>query len=134
MEKLKNEDNLFNGIGIWGRQHIEGRIICQALNIRLHIVEVMEMKGSIILNHQLIDATSSRTIGEEEANKIYDDVSVIHLSVYENSLHFVPLLEGSKPSHENSLAADELPIFSPLLFATPTPTQPKESCSKPFTL
>ena len=40
---------------IWGRPHIEGKIICKKLNIKLHVIELIEHNKKIMISHQLID-------------------------------------------------------------------------------
>ncbi len=94
MEALKGKENLFSGVAIWGNQDIEGRIICQALSIQLHIIEIMtDNDGNIVLEHRLTDGGKSRQLNEKEANEIYGNPKVVHLAVYQGSLHFVPVMK-----------------------------------------
>lgn len=92
MEKMWKEDGLFSGTAIWGRPDIDGRIICDVLKIRLHILEIKQVEKDIIFNHQLIDGNGSQTILEKEINNLYGDEKIIHMVIYQGSLHYVPFM------------------------------------------
>jgi serine/threonine protein kinase len=104
MEDLKKK-NFFSGIAIWGNQNIEGRIICQKLSIKLHIIEIMiDYDDNVVFEHRLTDGTESRQLREQEMDEIYKDPRAVHLAVYQGSLHFVPIIkfainQQKHPSH-----------------------------------
>jgi hypothetical protein len=86
------EKRIHNNIAIWGRQHIEGRMIAEKLDISLHFIEIQKLEGKLIEMHQMVDASSSKSVSPELVN--YNDPSVIHIVVY--NLHFVPLLKRKR--------------------------------------
>lgn len=88
--KAYEGQGLFNGIAIWGRSHIEGRLLCQALGLHLHLIEMITVDNQPIMSHQLIDGQNSTQLDEETARSTYTDNKIIHLIVYQGSLHFVP--------------------------------------------
>lgn len=94
---------------IWGRSHIEGRIICAALSVKIHLLELQEVDGQLIPIHQLVDATSSKTIDEADVN--YQDKQVMHIAGYK--LHFVPMFKRSIPLEENHGNKPRLQIEHP---------------------
>ncbi|WP_353275718.1 hypothetical protein [Wolbachia endosymbiont (group A) of Pipizella viduata] len=67
----------------WGDPDIEGRILCQKYNVKLHIAERQPTAGWI---HQIIDKISSKSID----NADYRDCSIIHI-INEGRSHFVPI-------------------------------------------
>lgn len=70
----------------WGRQNVEGIFICKQLNIKLHVIELHEVEGSIVFSHQLIDSSSAKIVAEDDID--YEDHRLIHIVGYK--LHFVP--------------------------------------------
>ncbi len=92
-----------SGTALWGRPDIDGRIICEKFQVRLHLLEIAVIDNNITLIHQLIDSNGSRTLSEREIAGIYNDERTIHLAVYQNSLHFVPILRKNvKNEAENN--------------------------------
>lgn len=63
-----------NKLAIWGKSDIDGRIFCEKLNIKIHIIEVHN-DGQV--SHQLVDAISSKRT-EIETSK-YKEPNLIHL-------------------------------------------------------
>jgi len=95
MEKMWREEHLFRGVPIWGNPHIDGRIICNVLNIKLHTIEIMKVENNVVFHHELTDDQSSKSVTEKEAGELYKGNRVIHLAVYQGSLHYVPLINQS---------------------------------------
>ncbi|MCC2666842.1 MAG: putative OTU-like cysteine protease [Gammaproteobacteria bacterium] len=77
--------------GIWGRPLIEGKIFCQLLQIKLHIIQVSynQKKNEYTLYHQLITDKGPKAVDEKEAYK--ESGAILRIAVYEGSIHFVPL-------------------------------------------
>jgi hypothetical protein len=82
--------------GIWGRPNIEGKIFCELLSIKLHVIQVKSnrQRNGYEIYHQLITAGGAQSVREEEAYN--QEGMVLRIAVYENSFHFVPLFPGSK--------------------------------------
>lgn len=78
----------FNGLATWGKPHIEGRILCETLGIKIHLINFVEHEGRLITTHKLIDATGVKDIAETDIKP--DGSKYIHLANYCN--HYVPLL------------------------------------------
>ncbi|CAM4395381.1 MAG: hypothetical protein LEGION0398_MBIBDBAK_01182 [Legionellaceae bacterium] len=100
-------EDILNGQGlnleqpIWGEQDIDGRILSEVLNIKLHIIELHENENNIVLGHQLIDKENSKSVVEKDID--YSNNAILHLCVYRN--HYAPLLpkaELVKLQQENS--------------------------------
>lgn len=72
---------------IWGDPAIDGRIICETFDVRLHIIEYREIEGEPLLSHDVVDAHGLRT--GEFPKEGWDDPRMIHLAVC--NLHFVPV-------------------------------------------
>ncbi len=90
---LWQQHQLPAGVALWGRSDLDGRIISEVLNIRLHIIEIVVIEQQVVLAHQLVDANGSKPIvAEKEISALYNDTRIIHLAVYQHSLHFVPVL------------------------------------------
>nr|WP_253308677.1 ankyrin repeat domain-containing protein [Rickettsia endosymbiont of Ceutorhynchus assimilis] len=71
---------------IWGRPEIEGRIICEKYNVRLHVQELHNIEGKIIFIDQIIDQCDSKTTDID-----YTQNDVIHIR-NNGKFHFIPLL------------------------------------------
>jgi len=73
---------------IWGNAALDGRIICQKYNVKLHVIEYRELEGGeSLLSHDVVDSNGLRT-GEFPAES-WNDPRMIHLAVC--NLHFVPI-------------------------------------------
>ncbi|GFV68821.1 protein translocase subunit SecA 2 [Trichonephila clavipes] len=85
-DKISTKDNIECRYGntlhvpIWGRPEIEGQMICQKYNIKLHVIEYNPRFG---LLHQVIDSSGSQPV--ENIN--YDEENVVHI-INENNSHF----------------------------------------------
>ncbi len=100
----------------WGAPDIDGRIICDVLNVRLHIMELIEVEGQIVINHQLIDADGSKQlIGDKQITEIYNDNRVIHLAGYQHALHWVPVYKTQSTleiSLSRQVTSTTLPLWN----------------------
>lgn len=83
------------GYAIWGEQHIDGRIICEVLGIKLHIVQVMpnpddktSNQAKFLVGHKLFDE-KLKAVELNKDNKIWSDAKTIRIAVCDN--HFVPI-------------------------------------------
>ncbi|MDR2831410.1 MAG: hypothetical protein LBV62_00600 [Rickettsiales bacterium] len=92
----------------WGDPEVEGRILCEKYDVKLHVAEsnplytVNNQQDQFL--HQLIDNSGSKSAGEY--NKVdYDDNSVLHV-INKGKSHFEPLLDRNK-----SLAKQEQEDF-----------------------
>lgn len=90
------EQKRFPNHAIWGRPHIEGRMLCETLGIRLHVLEMLVVDDELVFVHQLIDAQGVRSVSKAEGNRSYNDPETIHMVAYQGSLHFVPLVKSEK--------------------------------------
>lgn len=70
-------------IPIWGRPYIEGRIICNCYNVKLHVIENLCYSG---WSSYLIDDRESRSVGTN-----FNEKDTIHIINGGNS-HFEPVL------------------------------------------
>ena len=99
MEEHERNGSL-SGTVIWGRPTIEGRIICEKLNIKLHVIEGRDAVAQVhpaYLHHHLTSAERIQDLGKGEGIN-YSDNSVIHIAV--ELLYFVPILEKQKLLHQ----------------------------------
>lgn len=93
---------LIGKIAIWGRADIEGRILCEIFNLKLHLIEAREEikdeEGHIIipaLLHHLVTAEGESVIDEGKIEKV--EPNTVYLVNDSQSLHFVPLLLKQAP-------------------------------------
>lgn len=91
-------------LAVWGEPHIDGRIICQQLNVKLHVIEVREnpdpdapQAEKIIVGHNLITSTGLRNVGAEGIN--WQDPRLIHIAILADGIHFVPVLRHVAAQH-----------------------------------
>lgn len=82
-------------IAIWGRYDIDGRILCEELSIKLHVMAVIDNPNEIInqsqkhiLSHHLVDNCGVKNI--EEDNIVWSAKNIVHIAV--RNLHFTPIL------------------------------------------
>jgi hypothetical protein len=76
---------------ISGRPNIEGRMLCQKYDIKLHIIEKHTTDHEEIFLHKLVDDVGSRYISLDENIEIYNQPWTIHI-LNEEYTHFVPVL------------------------------------------
>lgn len=88
MEEHK-KNNMFSGYATWGRPHIEGRMLCHRLNIRMHVIDFFTTEGSdqLITAHKLIDGLGARDVAENAPE--LQSANVIHIANYRK--HYVPI-------------------------------------------
>ncbi len=78
----------------WGNPEVEGRILCEKYDVKLHVIENQTVDNQDLSLHQLIDISGSKNAGEY--NKVnYDDSSVLHI-INKGHAHFEPLLDINK--------------------------------------
>ena len=129
------------GAAVYGRQHIEGKIICEKLNVKLHVLEIEEHKlddedgrglqNKLIVTHQLVDSKESKSVNENFFDStIYDDKNYIHLALYKG--HFVPLFSLKKLTLTNSSVAPSLSDVSKMLLCAQPKPEPKSFLKSPF--
>lgn len=92
MTKFKFESKALSGYAIWGKPHIEGRILATQLEIKLHIIEFHETNSTSSMTtlppvHMVITGDSVKQV--EQENIDYEDNTMLHLAVYRQ--HFVPI-------------------------------------------
>lgn len=93
------------GVATWGLPQIEGRIICEKLNIKLHVVKVYDDQAVTKPAHQVVDEKSSRT-GESLVD--YNDKRMIHIVVCRG--HYFPLVrKHSVPSSLFTQTMSQIP-------------------------
>ncbi|MDE5062357.1 OTU domain-containing protein [Wolbachia endosymbiont of Drosophila tsacasi] len=85
----------------WGGPEVEGRILCEKYDVKLHVIENQTVDNQDLSLHQLIDDSGSKSTGEVD----YDDSSVLHV-INKGHAHFEPLLDRKK-----SLAKQEQKNF-----------------------
>jgi hypothetical protein len=74
---------------MWGRPEIEGGVLGQKYEIKLHEVEKHHAGIGDVISHQLIDSSRSRSMDENAS--CYSDRQMIQ-SLNEGLCHFVPML------------------------------------------
>ncbi len=85
-------------LAIWGEPHIDGRILCQKLCLKLHVIEARENPDEetnrhkkFIFCHNLVDGQGLKSYGEDYNN--WNDKDTLHIAVC--NLHFVPVLRNN---------------------------------------
>jgi hypothetical protein len=48
------------GVAMWGRPVIEGRMLCQKCVIKLHSIQKCHAHAADVIGHQLIDSSATR--------------------------------------------------------------------------
>jgi len=94
----------------WGDPEVEGRILCEKYDVKLHVIENQTVDNQDLSLHQLIDNSGSKNAGEY--NKVnYDDSSVLHV-INKGYAHFEPLLDRKKSlaKQEDFLLAKKLQV------------------------
>lgn len=96
----------------WGDPEVEGRILCEKYDVKLHVIENQTVDNQDLSLHQLIDNSGSKNAGEY--NKVnYDDSSVLHV-INKGHAHFEPLLDRkkslAKQEQEDFLLAKKLQV------------------------
>ncbi len=99
IEEMENQ-KLLTGSATWGRPDLEGRIICEHFNLRLHVIEIHDeaIDNQLQVTECLVDSQGSHQI-EEMNGKDYLQADIIHIINYKN--HFFPLLDSLKIRNEN---------------------------------
>jgi len=64
-------------------------MLCQIYGMKLHIIANFHSSGQEVIGHQLVDSSSSRSVGEHSS--LYNDPQIIHI-LNEGLCHFVPIL------------------------------------------
>lgn len=89
-EKIETKDNQDHRYGstmhlpIWGRPEVEGQMICQKYNIKLHVIEY---HPDFRLLHQVIDSSGSQSVEDVD----YNEENVVHI-INEGNAHFKAII------------------------------------------
>ncbi len=85
-------------LAIWGEVHIDGRILCEQLRVKLHVIEMRENPDDetnetqkFILSHNLVNERGLRNVEEDKID--WKDEKLLHIAVC--NLHFVPILRNT---------------------------------------
>lgn len=94
----KNGDDV-----VWGEQDIDGRIICEKLQVKLHVIELhdqMTEPGDAPIVHQLLDGQgNSQSMNEDQLVAAYQNATILHVANIASNLHFMPVLAKNAVSH-----------------------------------
>jgi hypothetical protein len=123
----------FTGYSTFGRPHIEGRIICEKFDVELHIVELIEYKGTIIVQHTHVNAERSKQVELEEIDLA--SPKILHVAIYKD--HYTSIF--SRLSHRPALILESVHPTSmnraslgiPLSVPAKTATAPSTPSSLP---
>lgn len=83
-EVIENND-------FWGRPEIEGRILCEKYDVKLHVIEKHTIEGQQLFSNQLISNEGSKSVEKVD----YSDNNLVHI-VNSGNQHFEPLLDRNK--------------------------------------
>ncbi|MBX9586378.1 MAG: hypothetical protein K2X50_03885 [Gammaproteobacteria bacterium] len=109
------ERELGEGVGddklaVWGEQHIDGRILCKRLGVRLHVIEVRENPDDktneiqkFIVSHNLVSESELKNVNEDGID--WRKRELLHIAVC--NLHFVPILRNATKQNRGS---DYMPV------------------------
>jgi hypothetical protein len=82
---------MYCGLSTWGRPQIEGRIICEKLNISIHVIELITYEDEgvkqIAGEHRVVNSQGCKQVSEHEIE--LNDPRLIHIAIYRN--HYVPI-------------------------------------------
>ena len=99
---------------IWGRPHIEGRILCDVLDLEaLHLIEIMinPDDDQPIVIHSLMTRNGVMPLEDEEIPSYHENIPTLVLS--QRDLHFIPLLLNPVETTLQNVASEK---------ASPDPT------------
>jgi len=109
MQYTKDDlDKNFDGIApLWGRPHIEGKILCKALGLEgMIVIEIIKdpETSNLVLNYlKITTQNGEQKISIEQANELIDKAQYPVLAVTQEDLHFVPLLPKQKLNNEQQI-------------------------------
>ncbi|APR98544.1 ankyrin repeat domain-containing protein [Wolbachia endosymbiont of Folsomia candida] len=86
---------------IWGRPDIEGQLICNEYNVKLHIIEKLLHAG---WSSQVVDGSVSRSVDDVD----YNDVNTIHI-INRGTNHFEPILDKTRTRSTAQQSKQSLP-------------------------
>ncbi|WP_265017002.1 ankyrin repeat domain-containing protein [Wolbachia endosymbiont (group B) of Endotricha flammealis] len=86
---------------IWGRSEIEGRIICEEYNVKLHIVEKHVVEGKEVWLDQIVNSEGSRSVDSID----YNEENTIHI-INRGNAHFEPILGTQEIRHNKQQSPD----------------------------
>lgn len=93
MDKFIDSKTGLSRLATWGRPQIEGKIICEVLKIKIHMIEFVEFDRTIKEINQLIDASGLKDVAKDEIS--WQDPNVVHVMNYRG--HFTPLVRSVVP-------------------------------------
>ena len=106
--KTELDQHFYNRSPIWGRAHVEGIILCNALNLEgILTLEIMDDPNSPeapkIPGFIMTNKDKSSTIDRNDAEFLMKNPNIPMLVVEQKSLHYVPLFHNATP--EQNIAA-----------------------------
>ncbi len=108
MDKMY-EEKIFRGIAIWGDPHIDGRIICNELDVEIHTIEMMyTSENEVAFRHEVVNKLGTKEVTGKEIDELYKNNKIIHMAVFQGTLHYVPLIHSSLKA-KNDLASTGQP-------------------------
>ncbi|MGL9760927.1 MAG: hypothetical protein ACR5LB_01670 [Wolbachia sp.] len=116
----------------WGDPDIEGRILCEKYNVKLHVVEKYSVEGQEIWTNQIVNKSKSKPVNDIK----YNEVNTIHI-INNGESHFEPLLDRkkslAKQEQEDFLLAKKLQLDEILGYCNISKDSPKkEEVEKTF--
>ncbi|NUX01686.1 hypothetical protein GO685_04290 [Wolbachia endosymbiont of Madathamugadia hiepei] len=116
----------------WGDPDIEGRILCEKYNVKLHVVEKYSVEGQEIWTNQIVNESKSEPVNDIK----YNEVNTIHI-INNGESHFEPLLDRkkslAKQEQEDFLLAKKLQLDEILGYCNISKDSPKkEEVEKTF--
>jgi HEAT repeat protein len=107
---LKRQENIGLGSGLRGRHEIDGKIICDILNIKLHVVNTLIIDNKVTIFHQLMDNQEGNIISEEESRKLYRDPKIIHIASSADSTYYMPIVKEKECCEISSVTSNSAAI------------------------
>ncbi len=113
VEEREAEEGLGDDkLAVWGEQHIDGRILCKQLGIKLHVIEVRENPDDLtnktekfIVSHNLVDEAGLKNVDGDNID--WNDRKLIHIAVC--NIHFVPILRNIEQLNSPVITQSQLP-------------------------
>lgn len=123
---IYSAEQTFPHDAMWGEQLIDGRIICQKLGVRLHVIEqqlieIEEGKQEVTVTQQCLDG-NGKNVATNEAN-IYQKANTIHIYNKKDSNHWEAVVSKA------TIAPATVPQSQPT--TTPPKSEPTAEPIKP---
>jgi hypothetical protein len=109
---------------IWGRSYIEGRILCEKLNLKgLYLIELYDDAEP---GHFIITAKDGMAPAKEKDTVSYSYEEMPAIMVSQNELHFVPVLRTEEKTPIDT-AKENTDSLGPALLLSLQPSAPAEN-------